>query len=327
MHGKKFAGQEGFFQASVYSTFDVEECALSSLPSRLVNIDNTCSAVIVDWQSGENGGNAGLRELSFLKKINVPVALFCGNAKAGLLPDDNVLDLFSVVFKREPYKDLDRYPISYANKSKIQPTMLACKAIPLNSRDTSILDVSAFGHDTYGPEFESDVFFLGQATHRERIDTLRTVKSTGLRLGGGIYPLSKRTQMQQKETIPLDAYTDVYHEKIKSDVYFNKMCKSKINLILNGFGEFTFRHQEAWLFNCFSICESVIEDLNLLIRVKPYEHYVPYLGLDDLKHKIRQYISDANERGRIAANARRQFLEDYSVKDHGEQIKQILENL
>ena len=324
--GKRFAGQEGFFQAAVHSAFDVEETTLEALPAR-TRADRSVCAVIVDWQCGENGSLAGVSELRTVTKISVPAVLFCGNACAGFMPKDDVLDLFSLVFKREPFKDLDRYLISSSNKAKIHPTMLACKGIPMNSRTLYNLVVEYYGRDRYGTDFNSDVFFLGQATHMNRIETIQAIKRLGIRFQGGIYPLSKRVQEREKTVIPISDYSDVFHAKIKSDRYFDFLCTSKINLVLSGFGEFTFRHQEAWLYSCFTLCESDIEELNLLIRVKPYEHYVPFRGLTDLIEKIQYYIDDMDERRRIAENARRQFVQDYSVLKHGKDIKAVIQTL
>jgi hypothetical protein len=181
--------------------------------------------------------------------------------------------------------------------------------------------VSQYGRSQYGGASETDVFFLGQGTHQERIEIVRTLKNSDFQFEGGIYPLSRRTQQANANMIPSTAYRDVCCPRLDSDTYFNKMAASRINLCLSGFGEFTFRHQEAWLYNCFTLCEAVIEELEIPISVTPFEDYIPFDSHDDLLDKTAFYLKHENERQRIADNARKRFVEDYSLKKHSEYIE------
>lgn len=318
---KKFSGQEGFFKASLFYRFEVIDRDIDYLRSHVSYVNRHYDAVVIDWKVKAGGYLADYPELAFVRQLSIPAVLFCGNAEAGVIPSDRVLDLFSVVFKREHYKDLDRYPLSAANKAKLCTTMLACKAAPLTLGTLAAFDVSQYGRKGYDALPGPEVFFIGQATHPERIETVRRLKNSGFQFEGGIYPLSRRTQQANADIIAPETYGDVYCPRLESDTYFDKMASSRINLCLSGFGEFTFRHQEAWLYNCFTLCESVIDALEIPIRVTPYQDYVPFDTHDDLLEKIAFYLDHEDECRKIADNARKRFVADYSLAKHSEYIE------
>ncbi len=318
---KKFLGQEGFFKASLFYRFDVTDKDIDYLSANIATINRRYDAVVIDWQVKAGGYLADYSDLAFIGRLSIPAVLFCGNAEAGVIPSDQLLDLFHVVFKREHYKDLDRYPISFVNKNKLCTTMLACKAALLTRNTLSTFDIARYGRTGYGASSQTDVFFIGQATHQERIEIVRTLRTSGFRFEGGIYPLSKRMQKANTNNIDPVTYKDVNCPRLDSATYFNKMAASRINLCLSGFGEFTFRHQEAWLYNCFTLCEAVIDELEIPIRVTPYDDYVPFDNHDDLLEKTAFYLNHEDERRRIADNARKHFVEGYSLQKHSEYIE------
>ncbi len=125
-----FDGPEGFFEASLDKVGDVTTVGIGTVLRGSIDLDNFD---VVIFNNKAKKFLTDEEEVSFFKtcreKTLGTFVLFIMNDKAGYMPSDEVLDIFDVIFKREPFLNRDRYDISETNKTKIVPTML-CSHIP-----------------------------------------------------------------------------------------------------------------------------------------------------------------------------------------------------
>ena len=105
------------------------------------------------------------------------------------------------------------------------------------------------------------------------------------------------------------------------------MLASKINLALEGYGEFTFRHLEIWCAGSFMISTKSIRDLSLPLNAREGEHFVVFEDIQDLRDKLLYYTRNDHERERIAKAGRSMFLRDYDPVKHGEQLRKAVQEL
>ena len=105
------------------------------------------------------------------------------------------------------------------------------------------------------------------------------------------------------------------------------MLASKINLALEGYGEFTFRHLVIWCAGSFMISTKSIRDLTLPLNAREGEHFVVFEDIQDLRNKLLFYASNDREREGTAKAARSMFLRDYNPVKHGEQIRKAIQEL
>ena len=183
--------------------------------------------------------------------------------------------------------------------------MLPCKLINYKiSKNKENIDWNKIGKSITNNIFKYDIFFSGQQSSEYRNELIGFIKSQKLNFYGGV------------ET-----------EKIPHSQYLETIYNSRINLALEGKGEFTFRHLEI-LANCsFMICENSINQLELPIPLKDGKHFVTFDNKEDLLEKIKFYLENEKLRQDIALNGRRTLEEYYSPKKHGDFIlKKIFSN-
>ena len=115
--------------------------------------------------------------------------------------------------------------------------------------------------------------------------------------------------------------------KLPHRAYLKTMLVSKVNLALEGYGEFTFRHLERWCAGSFMISTKSIRDLTLPLNAREGEHFIVFEDIQDLRDKLLYYARNDHERERIAKAGRSTFLRDYDPVKHGEQIRKAVQEL
>lgn len=303
-----FAGQDGFFRGSLHSACRVTERPWRYLAAHADSVGRKFDWVVINLKAG--GPKRGVteeevRQVGRLKGCGK--ALFINYAKAGVLPRDAILDPFDLVFKREVLKDLDRYDVSAANREKLRTTMLACPLVPATRRSLAGLDVRRHGFREPSSCFTHDVFFSGADTNPMRRDVLA-------RIAGG--PLDFIGGLQDKSGAPLGGNPFAL-EKMTLDDYVRLARESRVNLALEGIGEFTFRHLELWCLCCFMLSSPSARDVRTPIEAEEGKHFVCFDNQDDLIDKLRHFRDADGERERIAREGRRVFERDYSFVKHG----------
>ena len=304
------SGQDGFFEAALDTAFDVTRRTASAVLPALSGLPGRYDALVVNYKQG---GEVEWRE-SLLKRFgaaDLPKFLFIGSAEAGSIPGDDVLDRFDLIFKREHFRDLDRYPISDRNKSKLRTTILEC-----SPRTISRLERYRRTHlARVAPTYLHDVFFSGSTTSAVRTDAWETVVDSGLSFVGGLQLRKFRT----------DTHRRYLARKLGHRRYLKTMLGSKINLALEGYGEFTFRHLEIWCAGAFMISTKSLRDLTLPLDACEDTHYVTFENMDELRDKLSYYARNDAERERIAKAGRDMFLRDYDPIRHGDVIRRAIE--
>jgi|SRR5690554_1673610 len=305
LRGRKLnVNQEGFFVQSLVPTKTI---SIKDFHKYRINNDEF---LVVNSKATVEGTELNLYDqFKLFKNLDMKKAIFLSNSHSSFMPEDKVLDLFDIVFKREPYKDLDRYNISLKNKEKIRTTMLPCPLVkPKQLRSLKFSDKA---------DKKFDVFFNGQATHKDRLLICEALKrDPSVIFMGGLQP--RRT---------LSVPPEIYFKSLSIKMYKKLIQQSKINLALEGMGDFTYRHLELLSQGAFMMCSSKIRDLNLPIELLDGEHYVSFENIDDLQDKINEYLDKPEERSRIARNGFKRFKRDYSFQKHGKYILDQLMNI
>lgn len=310
----RFHGQEGYFEAALNSVASVDKRSIGDLERGSRSIDAEYDCIVINFK----GLPSSLRTGSALRKSLAPLrirkVLLVANAEAGNLPDDDLLDPFDLVFKREHFRDLDRYPISKANKRKLRTTMLSCPLISATRPNMDLADIANRGYDSSETNKAYDVFFSGATTNRLRIDAWNRITASDLRYCGGLQP--KKNDKQTDNSI--------HAPKLKKQKYVELIHNSKINLALDGYGEFTFRHLELWYLGAFMLTTPSIRDLKLPINVVEGMHYTVFENTDDLIDKIKYFKKNDSERNNVRKKGKEMFFQQYSFKKHGEEILQSI---
>ena len=286
------------------AAFNVTRCRATAVLPALANISDRYDALLVNYKFA-----AGKVDESLLKRFgsaDVPKVLFIGTAEAANIPSSEVLDQFGLIFKREHFRDLDRYPISDQNKSKFRTTMLECPPRTISRLQRyrrSRLARSA-------PAYRNDVFFSGSTTGAVRTDVWETVVGSGLTYSGGLQLRRFRTDREQRYRA----------EKLGNRRYLKTMLESRINLALEGYGEFTFRHLEIWCAGAVMISTKSLRELVLPLDAREGVHYITFDNVHDLEDKLGYYAHNDVERERIARAGRDMFMRDYNPVRHGKEI-------
>lgn len=98
--------------------------------------------------------------MPWLDGLLIPKVLFLVWPKANHVPPDAVLDKFDLVYKREMLQDLNGYPVSENNVSKMRTMMLSCPIVPMSR--TKKRYPTAFPDPRKEAEpYEHDIFFTG----------------------------------------------------------------------------------------------------------------------------------------------------------------------
>ncbi len=303
----KLSGQDGFLRASLHCVCDVTERPMAYLLRHADDLHREFDWVVVNFKAG--GLKRVLNEEEVARIARIPKcrkALFINYAAASILPSDAVLDPFDLVFKREMFRDLERYPISPANRAKLCTTTLACLMVPAHRLNVRRIDPRRYGFDDVSRDSPDGVFFNGLSTRASREELLKFIVEAGVPFVGGLQP----KQAALAPGVP-------YAPRMRMRDYVAQVRRSRINLALDGIGEFTFRHLEVWCCCAFLLSNSSIRALSLPLAAREGEHYVCFDSPDDLVEKARYYLDHPDARDRIARAGRALFERDYNFHKHG----------
>ena len=309
--------QAQYFETSIRTTFTVDHASTSK--AQVVTADKV-DAVIVDIRS-----QAVQQPGQIAKRFShVPVVLFDSRARADRLPDDSILDNFDLVFKREPWKDLDRYPCSPANRDKIVPTMISCRMFPHTAAGVRFPRWfrQLKGQKESGSfPYQYDVSFIGKNTNQDRVETcLRIQRESDLVSNVGLYFFDR---YDKTVTATESERARLATTQLNTVPYARLIAASKVNLALEGLGQFTYRHLEIWSLASFLLTTPVIDEIQLPgVEQRSGVHYQTYNSVDDMIDKIRYYATHDAEREKIAAAAGALFSELYDPQKHGEFIRE-----
>ncbi len=239
-----------------------------------------------------------------------PKALFLGNAHPADMPAEEVADAFDLLLKREPYGDLERYPLHPANRDKIRPTLAGCP----------------FGAPEPGPgcsEPEAgksrDVFFAGRVNDANDIreQVWSRIVASGLDAAGGLHPRPRAAT---------EVPAALRGPRIKGRGYYEAICSARTNLALDGFGPLTARHLELWQAKAFMVSAPTLREIWLHEPPVEGRDYVAFDGYDGLVELLRAYLDRPDERRRIARNGGAYFARLYDPVRHGRMLAEWLQH-
>ncbi len=317
----------GFFCASLRTQAKVKRVKLDTVRKLSKEQIETFDTVIFNYECNfqQEGypivtSSKAVREL-YPKLKDVPVVLLVSSPNANLIPDDKDMDLYELVFRREHFKDLDRYNLSPRNKKKIRTTTLSCPLIPANILNYSRINPAEYGYDTTPDQYDYAVFFLGQETSKKKIRTeiVQTLKNSDTQFFGGLH----QDIRSSKNAIP----GNLLAPRLSRKKFYEATRSSKINLALEGYGQFTYRHWECWALSAFMISSPSVNEVQLPFEASDGKHYITFETKDDLMDKIRFYLDHKTERERIAANGRELFKSEYNFHKHGKYIRDQIEKI
>jgi len=224
--------------------------------------------------------------------------------------------------KRECLSDLAQYPIAERHHPKFHTTMLACPLRVQPRTWWSRMLASRILPRIPPPckEKPYDVFFSGAYNPKNdvRSPAWARVREAGFRTLGGL-----QWRFRDREPPPAPLRCGVF----KGRRYLEAMRSAKINLALDGFGQFTFRHLEIWCLGEFLLSSPTIRDLKLPLPAEEGIHYVAYDDLDDLVAKLRYYLEHPTEREAIARAGKALFDAGYDPAAHGCMIRQAVQQV
>lgn len=311
-----FLHQDGFFRASLHAAFNVTEMGWKTVmrdPARLNDFD----AVFVNQKCIPLAIGASAHDLAFIKHCDKPKILVASNARSHDLPGNDLMDMFDLVYKREPYKDRDIYNISAANKDKIHATMLSCPLVKVKSKkQLNNYNTKRIGYNNVSQHFSCDVFFNGGSTSKARLEMIMGLHDCT--------DLETDLTLQNRMHAPLDG-APVEGPRISLQRYISKTRESRINLAPPGIGPFTYRHLEILCLAGFCLSHREISKLELPIPLKEGVHYAGFEGTEDLIEKCRYYKDHEKERQGIALAGRKIFEDYYDFKRHGSDIRKTLQ--
>ena len=308
--GARFRSVGAYFRLSLGTVFDVHGVAPADFfanPGRAASYD----IVVVMSTDIRRKKRHYAERLAAITGLPMLKVLFDAGDIPGEIPPDKTLDVFDVFFKREPFRDRDRYPISARNKAKMRATMLPCLSVrPSRFRNLATIDTAAYGNRLPNPAPATDVFFLGGATSPRRLEIVRTLRAQPFDFSGGLHPGLRGLEVEPAISSP----------RLFQGGFSAKARNARINLALEGRGPFTFRHLDFWCLCCFMLSPPEIAELETPLPYVDGRHYVSFNSLDDLVDKCRYYLVHDTERTAIAAAGRQLFEEHYSFDRHGAAI-------
>lgn len=312
--GTRFRSVRAFFRVSLGTIAAVDDISLAAFlrdPRRATGYD----AVVVNRRYVKRRAIDHAERIAAIASISVPKILFDSSDRPDRIAPDETLDVFDLVFKREPFRDRDRYAIAARNKLKIRATMLPCASLrPSQFADVASLDVARFGPRRPSAQSKTDVFFLGGATSKSRVELVRMLRRQPLVFSGGLH-----TALPE---LPVEA--GLHARRVLHGSFATRARDARINLALEGRGPFTFRHLDFWYLACFMVSPPSIAELETPLPFVDGKHYVSFDSPDDLLDKVRYYLDRDGERLEIAAAGRRMFEENYSFARHGDAILRAL---
>lgn len=315
-----YFGTEGFFESSINKSFEVKEISASKAIEKAEKINKDFDAVFVHYACdlAQKGQSSSERLLEIANAFSIPKILFYCFDRADSLPDTILLNAYNLIFKREAYKNRDRYEISEEHNKKMFSTILGSPLKPEARLPIFQPFVNLLVPDLKNKTSkEYDVFFSGTVAkfNNYRADIWREVKRAGFKTVGGLQYRNRGNKPEE----------ELLASEMNKKQYVDTINKSKICLALNGVGEFTFRHLELWQLGAFMLCPQVINELDLPINPKDGKHFVSFSDKDDLISKISYYLEHDRERENIARAGRAMFEKEYSSEKHGKYIKNTLQ--
>ena len=316
-----FEDISAFFEASLREVFKVKRMGAREAILKKEWVNKNFDLVVVDYRADILAGIENKKDnaIEISKNFSIPKVLFASTDKTITLPDNEVLDKYNVIFKREPFSDLDRYDISEENKKKICSTMLSCPFVRRSKFKYLSLILSLF-YPKYkkNKNYEYDVYFSGPGikegriveNYKNRNKIWQRVRSEGFKVIGGIIP---------REGEYVDK--NIRGVSIRGEKYIKTINSSKICLAIDGVGNFTYRHLELFYSGAFVLSTDSIDKLNLPIKIQNGVDYVSFSSVDDMVEKIKYYIEHEEEREKIAKKGREKFEKYYNIKRHGEYIE------
>lgn len=241
-------------------------------------------------------------------------AFFIDADRSEIMLEDEILDEYDLIFKREPFKDLDKYNISDHNKKKIRPTMLSCHLVRTFRVKLPFLRPVWKSMDKVKIRYQHDVFFSGKESNANdlRRQVWQKVKQEKLDSVGGL--------LERHRPIPADLKGD----KMSFGNFLRTVKTSKVNLAMDGIGQFTFRHLEIWALGGFMLAGPALQETWLPISAQEGVHYASFSNPDDAIKKIKYYLENEEEREKIAKAGKEMFEREYDVKKHGRYIGRCL---
>lgn len=312
-------GQNGFFEGALYSAFDVTEVTWPDFQTLTQKTLKNYDALIINQKSGITPEEAG-PHLSGLSSI--PKLYFASGAKAHKLPSNKFLDNFDLIFKREPFKDLGKYEhLSKVNRDKIKPTMLACPLIKLKKTEAKNYKlVLPDRRETIARQY--DTSFAGKGTSIQRYDICNHL--TEFQDLNYYFTLFD----PQNKVNPAYISPSINTTKLSQKKYVELVKQTRVNLALEGFGQFTHRHLELWYLGAFMLSSPSIKEIQLpQVEHEENKHYAVFDNPEDLVEKIDYYLKQDKERNKIAQAGQDLFRKLYDFKKYGQFIKQSITDL
>lgn len=311
------AGQSGFFGHALSKAFKVDFISMETFLGAADRYIAKSDALIFSSKSGIRKLDDAERT-RLLRGVSIPVCILVHEARPRFMIEDKIADLCSVIFKREPFSDLDLYDLSQRNRQKIVPTILANPLSPLFNR-APWLQIGRrppkFGFDTVK---QQDAFFIGRVgknRYDNRIEAwARLADATDIQAVGGIIPGDEGFEVPEQYIA----------KPIGSKSYRDHILKTRINLALDGIGPFTFRHLELFWCGAFCLSETDLGRIWLREPIVEDRDYVWFDNWDDMIDKARFYIQNDAAREAIARNGRAFYDRLYDPDAHALEIKRAI---
>jgi hypothetical protein len=315
----------GAFYTILHFAFKVKEINLVKALKSINKINRGYDLLVVNWRSysPHKLRVEYIKELG--KKVKLSKILYVREDRIEVMPDNEVLDLYDLIIKEHPYKDLNKYNISEENKRKIYPSILIS---PLDRKVRPHLlakfcalffsftskQRNKIYHKLY------DVFFIGRASNKNHLreKVWKNIKKENFKLAGGIQKRNKKYYFAGIDTVK--------HYSRKK--YFKLLKQSKVNLAIDGIGAMTHRHYEIMGLEEFMISSPSVRDFKFFINEEPKEgiHFVVYDNLEDLISKIKYYLNHPKEREIISKNAKKLYDQEYNIEARAREFRNFVKN-
>ena len=102
---KVFIKQDGYFEAALFSSCNVESRPLGWALNNIGRINSRYDIIVVNSRCRQKTISHDC--VQWVGALEIPAVLFCGYAQAHVLPADCILDRFDLIYKREPLRDTD----------------------------------------------------------------------------------------------------------------------------------------------------------------------------------------------------------------------------
>jgi hypothetical protein len=312
-------GQDGFFEASLFNAFpNLKYVSIEEILFKTSKIDNSYDWIIINLRCFGKNKHLHSNLFSMLKSLkSCHKALFVNNADPTFLPGENFLDVFDVIFRRELLRDLDRYNVSEKNRKKLFVTMLSCPLIKTRVSFCGNIKTKALKPDNE-PVLKHDVSFIGSNSNPLRQDILLELENNKFLFYGGLYDNKSGNSLN---------WSGPKHPREVQKGYIETLKSSKVNMVIDGKGPFTFRHLDVWYVGGFMLSTTSILDIQLPEN-NPIEnvHFSCFKDFDDMKDKISYYLKNDSDRIKIASAGSKYFKSIYNFEKHGKYISNILKS-